>query len=99
MAQGYTVNTSSLAIRVGELRALTDAVASAAGMLEMAGGDLGPGGLTAAVDKLAGRWKEGLSSMTDRIDSMAGNLRQVIDNYELVEDASRVRFERKYGVS
>lgn len=98
MADGYTVNTESLAIRVGELRAVADAISSAATALEMSGGDLGPGDITAAVQEVAQQWRDGLSEMCDKIDEIAGNVDDAVSGYEAVEAASAERFRLKYGM-
>lgn len=98
MADGLTVNTESLAIRVGELRAVADAVDSAASALDVSGGDLGPGDLNAAVREVAEQWRDGLSEMRDKIDTIAGNVDDAVDGYEAVEAASAERFRLKYGM-
>lgn len=98
MPSGYTVNTGSLAIRVGELRAVAAAVAGAASALEVSGGDLGPGDINAAIQEVAGQWRDGLAEMVDKIDTIAGNVDDAVSNYEQVEAAGQVRFQQKYGM-
>lgn len=97
MPHGYTVDTTSLAIRVGELRAVADAVDSAASALDIAGGDLGPGDINAAVREVAQQWRDGLSGMRDKIDTIAGNVDDAVTGYEAIEAASAERFRRKFG--
>ncbi|PPK62374.1 hypothetical protein V5P93_001641 [Actinokineospora auranticolor] len=93
MAGGYTVDTTSLAIRVGELKALAEEVDAAAGALQGASGDLGPGDLAAAAQEVADQWRDDLGSMRDKIDKIADNVRRAVDNYEQVEQggADRMR--------
>jgi hypothetical protein len=98
MPSGYTVNTGSLAVRVGELRAVASAVASAAATLEVSGGDLGPGDINAAIQEVAGQWRDGLAEMVDKIDTIAGNVDDAVSNYEQVETAGAIRFQQKYGM-
>lgn len=95
MGQGFTVNTASLAIRIGELNSVVAAVETAAGYLDSFGGDLGPGNLNAAVQNAADQWREGLSKMTEKIDKMAENVRKAVDNYEKFEFDSENRFAAK----
>jgi hypothetical protein len=90
---GYTVDTGSLAIRVGELNAVADQVSEIIGTLDLTGGDLGPGEIGAAVAEVAGRWRDNLGDMRDKIEKIAGNVRGAVSNYELVEQggADRMR--------
>lgn len=90
---GYTVDTSSLAIRVGELNAVADQVSEIIGTLDLTGGDLGPGEIGAAVAEVAGRWQDNLGDMRDKIEKIAGNVRGAVANYEVVEQggADRMR--------
>jgi hypothetical protein len=88
---GYTVNTTSLAIRVGELNAVADQVGEIVGKLECTGGDLGPGDISAALAEVAGEWRDNLGSMRDKIGSIADNVRGAVDNYELVEQGGEDR--------
>jgi hypothetical protein len=82
---GYTVNTDSLAIRVGELNAVADEVGAIVGALDVTGGDLGPGELSAAVAEVAGEWRDNLDDMRGKIEKIAGNVRGAVANYEVVE--------------
>ena len=97
MPHGYTVNTTSLAIRVGELRAVADAVENAASALDISGGDLGPGDINAAVREVARQWRDGLAEMRDKIDTIAGNVDDAVTGYEAIEAAGAERFRQKYG--
>ena len=85
MAQGYTVNTASLAIRIGELRSLAGAVESAAFALGSTGGNLGPGDLTSAVAEVSDQWYDGLGQMRDKIDTMADNVSNAVANYDALD--------------
>jgi hypothetical protein len=82
---GYTVNTASLAIRVGELSAVADQVGTIVGALDLTGGDIGPGDIAAAVAEVAGEWRDNLDGMRDKIETIAGNVRGAVANYEVVE--------------
>jgi hypothetical protein len=87
MGQGYTVDTASLATRIGELRALAESVASAASMIECSG-RLGPDGIIeAALDEVAGQWRDGLGKVSDKLDTMAGNVDDAVTGYDAVERA------------
>ncbi|MFC4856625.1 hypothetical protein [Actinophytocola glycyrrhizae] len=90
---GYTVNTTSLAIRVGELTAVADEVGEIIGALDLTGGDLGPGDLGAAVAEVAGEWRDNLGDLRDKIGRIADNVRGAVANYDLVEQggADRMR--------
>jgi hypothetical protein len=98
-AAGYTVDQSGLADRVGELRAVADAVGAAAAELGGSGGDLGPGNLPGAVASLRGQWQDGLGHMRDRIDTMAGAINAANANYAHVEDAAEQAFTTRFGVN
>ncbi|HET9143091.1 hypothetical protein [Actinophytocola sp.] len=93
MGQGYVADTAALAIRVGELRAVAGEVAGACSALEVGGGDLGPGDIGAAVQEVVGQWRDNLSAMTDKIDTIAGNVSSAVANYTTVEQlgAERMR--------
>ncbi|MGA6164664.1 hypothetical protein [Amycolatopsis magusensis] len=97
MPEGYTVNTTSLAARVGELRAVAGAVTAAASALDSAGGDLGPGELNAAVTEVAQEWRDGLAEMTAKIDEIAGNVADAVDGYESYEATSTESFRQVFG--
>lgn len=88
---GYTVNTDSLAIRVGELNAVAAQVGEIVGALDLSGGDLGPGDIAGAVAEVSGTWRSNLGDMQDKIDKIAGNVSQAVDNYELVEQGGEER--------
>ena len=88
---GYTVNTTSLAIRVGELNAVADQVGEIIGALDLTGGDLGPGDIAAAVAEVAGEWRDNLGDMQDKIATIADNVRGAVSNYEIVEQGSEDR--------
>ena len=90
---GYTVNTTSLAIRVGELNAVADQVGEIVDALDLSAGDLGPGGIAAAVAEVAGEWRDNLDDLRAKIDRMADNVRGAVANYDLVEQggADRMR--------
>lgn len=88
---GYTVNTDSLAIRVGELNAVAGQVDGIIGALDLSAGDLGPGDLAAAVGEVADRWRENLSAMRDKIDTIAGNVEGAVANYTAIEQGGEDR--------
>jgi hypothetical protein len=88
---GYTVNTDSLAIRVGELNAVAAQVGEIVGTLDLSGGDLGPGDIAGAVAEVAETWRSNLGDLQDKIDTIAGNVSQAVDNYELVEQGGEER--------
>ncbi|MDQ3404279.1 MAG: hypothetical protein M3548_12915 [Actinomycetota bacterium] len=101
MGTGYTVDTASLAIRVGELKALADEVEAAANALEVTGGDLGPGDIAAAAREVADQWRDDLGSMRDKIDTIAGNVDGAVANYTAVEQggADRMRMAVDHAVA
>lgn len=82
---GYTVNTDSLAIRVGELNSVADQVGEIIGTLDLTGGDLGPAEIGAAVAEVAGEWRDNLDDMRGKIETIAGNVRGAVDNYTAIE--------------
>jgi hypothetical protein len=98
-AAGYTVDPSGLASRVGELRAVADAVGSAAATLGVPAGDLGPGDVGAAVQSLHHQWLDGLNHMHGKINDMASAINGANANYARVEDASQQSFTRQFGVT
>jgi hypothetical protein len=93
MGQGYVADTAALAVRVGELRAVAGEVAGVCSALEVGGGDLGPGDIGAAVREVVGQWRDNLGKMTDKIDTIAGNVSAACDNYTTIEQlgADRMR--------
>lgn len=93
MGSGYTVDTTSLAIRIGELRSLAAAVESTAGALSTTCGRLGPGDLTAAVEEVAQRWRDGLGKMREKIDTMADNVDNAVANYTTIEQGGQARMD------
>jgi hypothetical protein len=95
MGQGFTVNTDSLAIRIGELNAVVDAVDTAANYLTSFGGDLGPGGIAEAVQDVAQDWHDGLNKMKDKIHDMSLWVEGEVKNYEQLEFDSENRFIAK----
>ncbi|HEX5116269.1 MAG TPA: hypothetical protein VFW65_13825 [Pseudonocardiaceae bacterium] len=96
-AAGYTVDPAGLAERIGELRAVAEAVDAAAAALGVPGGDLGPGNLPGAVASLRGQWQDGLGHMRDRIDTMASAINHANANYAHVEDVAEQAFTTRYG--
>ena len=92
---GFDVNTYSLAQKIGQLRAMSDAVLAAAGALELPGGDLGPGDIGAAVQELADAWRDGIEETGTRIDEMAGHVSDALDNYEAAEQSGYDAFVQK----
>jgi hypothetical protein len=88
---GYTVNTDSLAIRVGELNSVADQVGEIIGTLDLTGGDLGPAAIGDAVAEVAGEWRDNLGDMRDKIEKIAGNVRGAVDNYTLLEEGGAER--------
>ncbi|WP_026426137.1 WXG100 family type VII secretion target [Actinokineospora inagensis] len=101
MSSGYTVNTTSLAIRVGELRALADEVDAAAGRLSGSSGDLGPGEIGAAAREVADQWRAHLGDVRDKIGTIADNVRSAVTNYDQVEQggADRMRLAVQHSVA
>lgn len=93
MGQGYVADTDALAIRVGELRAVAGEVESVCFSLDISAGDLGPGDIAGAVAEVVGQWRDNLSEMTDKIDTIAGNVSQACANYVNLEQlgADRMR--------
>jgi hypothetical protein len=93
MGQGYVADTDALAIRVGELRAVAGEVEGAIGALQVAGCNLGPGEITAAVTEVVGQWRDNLGSMTDKINTIADNVSGACANYVNLEQlgAERMR--------
>ena len=91
MASGYTVDTASLAIRVGELNAVADSVGEVISTLNAAGCDLGPGEINSAVAEVIEQWQDNLGKMRGKIDKIADNVRGAVDNYEAVEQGGRDR--------
>jgi len=95
---GYTVDDGVMATTVGELETLADTVGSAADQLAHGSGDLGPGGVGAAVAELATQWRDGLSGMRDRIGQMADAVRAAGAGYVRTEQAAADSFRTKYGM-
>lgn len=91
---GFTVNTTSLAIRVGELNAVADDVGSLASALQCPAGDLGPGEINAALAEVAGDWQDGLDELRDKIATIAGNVDGAVANYTQVEADSERRLNQ-----
>ncbi|HEU5470106.1 MAG TPA: DUF6507 family protein [Actinophytocola sp.] len=85
MGQGFVADTAALATRVGELRAVAGEVSGACSALEVNGGDLGPGDIGAAVAEVVGQWRDNLGKMTDKINTIAGNVSSAVTNYDLIE--------------
>jgi hypothetical protein len=98
-AAGYTVDPSGLASRVGELRAVADAVGSAAATLNVPTGDIGPADLGAAVRDLHAQWLDGLGHMRGKINDMATAINHANANYIQVEDTSQQSFTSQFGVT
>lgn len=95
--KGYTVNTDSLAIRIGELRALVDTVNAAADGLELYGAELGPGDISAAVSEVADHWRDGLGKISDHIGTMADSVSNAVTNYDTIEQQGADAFKVKMG--
>jgi hypothetical protein len=93
--KGYTVNTDSLATRVGELRALVDTVQSAADELELYGAELGPGDISGAVADVADHWRDGLGKISDHIGTMADSVSNAVTNYDTLEQQGADAFKVK----
>lgn len=83
---GYTVDTYDLAHRAGELRAVSSMVGELATSLGVTGYDVGPGDLPAALDELGEYLTSHLSDMNDKIDTVAGNVDNAVQAYEVFED-------------
>jgi hypothetical protein len=91
MGDGYVVNETGIAARIGELNACASEVASVIDLLGTSAGDLGPGDLPAAVHEVLDQWRSNLSDMRDKIDSAAENTRNALSNYQLIEDINEQR--------
>ena len=89
---GYDVDMVYLAQKIGQLKAVSDAVLAAATSLECPSGDLGPGDINAAVRELASSWRDGIEEIGTRISEMSGHVSGALDNYQAVEDAARQSF-------
>jgi hypothetical protein len=90
---GYEANIPYLASKVGQYQGLSDTIGGIADSFSScAAGDLGPGGIAAALQGVADDWRDGLSSMADRIGNMAHGVSQVASNYQAMEDAARRTF-------
>jgi len=95
---GYEANIPYLADKVGRYKGLSDTIGGIAdGFSSCAAGELGPGGIAAALQGLADDWRDGLSSMADRIGNMAHGVSQVSSNYQAMEDAGRRAFTDPYS--
>lgn len=95
----WAADTSALARRVGELRAVAAAVESVVSTLEVEAGDLGPGDISAAVSEVVGNWRDGLGEMQSKIDTIAGNVSEAVDGYETMEALAQDSFQQLYGVN
>jgi hypothetical protein len=89
--KGYTVNLNSLAIRVGELDAVADAVGEAVAHLPTSCGDFGPGRLEATVAKVFGQWRDNLGTLRDKISTTGDQVRGAINEYYENDLASQAR--------
>jgi hypothetical protein len=94
MCQGFTVNNESLAIRVGELRAVANQVDEIISALDLAAGDLGPGDIAGAVTEVADQWRDNLGAIRDKIDTIAENVADNVHNYTLIEQGGEERMRR-----
>lgn len=96
---GYEANIPYMAAKVGQYRGLSDTVGGIADSFSScAAGDLGPGGIAAALQSVSDNWRDGLNSMADRIGNMAHGLSEVASNYQAMEDAARQAFTNPYSV-
>jgi hypothetical protein len=94
---GYEANIPYMAAKVGQYRGLSDTIGGIADSFSScAAGDLGPGGIAAALQTVADNWRDGLSSMADRIGNMAHGLSEVTSNYQAMEDSARRTFTNPY---
>lgn len=89
---GYDVNMAYLAQKIGQLKAVSDSVLSAATSLECPSGNLGPGDINGAVRELASSWRDGIEEIGTRISEMSGHVSGSLANYQAVEDAARQSF-------
>ncbi|MGH3434510.1 MAG: WXG100 family type VII secretion target [Thermocrispum sp.] len=94
----WAADTTALARRVGELRAVAAAVQNVVSTLSMSSCDLGPGDIGAAVTEVVDNWRDGLGEMQDKIDTIAGNVDDAVDTYTTVEAAAQDSFQGLYGV-
>jgi hypothetical protein len=98
---GYEANIPFLAGKVGQYKGLSDTIGGIADCFSScAAGDLGPGGIAAALQSVTDDWRDGLNSMADRIGNMAHGVSQAANNYQQMEDAARRTFvdpDASYG--
>jgi hypothetical protein len=95
-APGFTVDNHAMALRVGELESLADEIGLVADQLDCTG-DIGPGGLSAAVAELTSQWRDGLHTMRDTIKSMADAVNAQGHNYVQAEEVEKSAFHQKFG--
>lgn len=96
-SDGFTVNLNSLAIRVGELKAVANQVDEIVTTLDLDGGDLGPAGITDAVSEVANKWRDNLGKMRDKIDTIADNVDNAVTNYRAIEQGGEERMRKLAG--
>lgn len=90
---GYEANIPYMAGKVGQYKGLSDVIGGIADSFSScAAGDLGPGGIADALRGVADDWRDGLSSMADRLGNMAHGVSQAAADYQAIEDAARYAF-------
>jgi hypothetical protein len=96
-SDGFTVNLNSLAIRVGELKAVANQVGEIVTTLDLEGGNLGPVDIDAAVAEVADKWRANLGEMRDKIDTIADNVDNAVRNYQAIEQGGEERMRQLAG--
>ncbi|MER5263027.1 hypothetical protein ABTZ99_13260 [Actinosynnema sp. NPDC002837] len=84
MSGGYQVEPDALAAFAGRLDEVADEVRAAAAALEQPSGDLGPEGVTEAVDRLAAEWAGVLRGV--ELDVVADALRAAGETYRQADE-------------
>lgn len=95
----WAADTTALARRVGELRAVAASVENVVSTLSISSCDLGPGDISGAVAEVIDKWRDGLGDMQDKIDTIAGNVDDAVDTYDTVEALAQDSFQNLYGVN
>ena len=85
---GYRVDLPAMAVAAGRLDEAADEVRAAAGVVaETAGGDLGPGGLAAALSAVTDGWAARLVAAQEAMAATAAGVRAAADTYAEADDA------------
>ncbi|QQQ74521.1 WXG100 family type VII secretion target [Saccharothrix sp. 6-C] len=84
MSGGYQVDPDELAAFAGRLDEVSDEVRATASALEQPSGDLGPEGVTEAVDRLVAEWAAVLRGV--ELDAVADALRAAGETYRQADE-------------